>query len=391
MSARTTEARRLWGQALSARTQGDVSAALRYIQQAVEMAPRSGALHAELGYLLTDTGRRSDAIEVLERFLRTIGKSEAVVRALAIISKCDFQDCSADDVFELLIADWPENPVNWRSWVHSLEERGEFGRALSLVKSARKRHPQDPGLLRDLGRMLLHHDMIAEAVDDLRLASLWTESAEDRSLLWCQVYLSTGLIRLGLDRDAIATLQAPLQRYPKSVDALCNCGSAYRVIDLEAAERCYVKAQELQPGCASAWLGLGIVLAMTGDTVASSHQLARAARIENDSWTWALRAVVERENPERANDLLAHARAIAPLLGSVEWLSREWTRLHASSADAAADSYSETSAYDTWVLVRSMWDMGLQDASSALMREVLRRRPGHEYRDWFISRLGQSK
>ncbi|MBT6276467.1 MAG: tetratricopeptide repeat protein, partial [Chromatiales bacterium] len=228
---------------------GDLTAGEEGLREALRRAPKLTEARVNLGLLLANNHRLSEAATVLAEGLESDGKNP---RFLAVQS----------EVLQAL-NDLPGAVAAAEAWVNS--------------------RPNDPAAAARLGQLLHRQGDFRRAVgyleSALRADPAWVDGRMDRAL---------GLFQLGDEKGAHGELEELLRRYPDDLAVVVNVGAAFRLIgdttralslgeralrtapldpdvlnnlalcyvdkgQMDEAERCYAKALEVEPANASVW------------------------------------------------------------------------------------------------------------------------------------------
>ena len=256
----------------------------KYLRRAIELAPNFAKPHEDLGFLFYETGRPTDAVEVLETATRLDPQSEPAFytlgRALAAIGK----GTESDDAFE---ASFELNPQ--RKQLALAAEHHKAGRTEEAERAYRDLLRDDPNnvdALRLLAGIAVNRNDIDEAEPLLRKA---IASAPDFYL----AVLDLGGILHEQHRyaEAIQCFERAVELEPNSsrshfmlASTRAPAGQTYKALDS------YRRVLELKPQHAGAWLGLGHTLKTVGhqSEAIDAYRESITSRPNNGESYWSL-------------------------------------------------------------------------------------------------------
>lgn len=317
----------LWGQTQSkdiyvreyleraekAQERGDLQAARKELQQAVQLNPSEAEAHARLGIVYRKLGMPTQAAESLERAARL--NPDPRVRVLLAFSYMDAGGYR--DAIPLLAASFEtEQKESVRSVVgQRLVEcylaAGEDEQALAVVQKLRELAPDDPGVLYLSSKVYMNlwngafQRMLAKAPDShqvrliraeaLEAEERFAEAANDyRQILKIAPQIGGIHYRLGrailrsrgsadADQEALAEFRKELEINPADVRALAGIGEIHLSRNrLEEATRSLQQALGLQPGYVPARVGLAKILIAQKQWSKALEHLEAAGKLAPD-------------------------------------------------------------------------------------------------------------
>ncbi len=256
----------------------------KYLRRAIDLAPNFAKPHEDLGFLLFETGRPIEAVEVLENATRLDPQSEPAFytlgRALAAIGKGTESDAAFEASFEL-------NPH--RKQLALAAEHHKAGRTEEAERAYRDLLRIDPSnidALRLLAGIVANRHDIDEAEPLLRKA---IASAPDFYL----ALLDLGGILHEQHRyaEAIECFDRAVELEPNSTrshfmlaSTRAPAGQTYQALDS------YRRVLELNPQHAGAWLGFAHTLKTVGRQAEAieAYRESIKARPNNGESYWSL-------------------------------------------------------------------------------------------------------
>lgn len=219
--------------------QGQPTAALEPLRQALAIDERFPEAHYLLGVAQRDIGKPEDAIKSLHR---AVGLNAALVPAreqLAEIYAARGRNRDALDQLEAIAALEPDRPERSVQVASALTRSGQYEAAVLTLRRAADRHPDTPALLVALGRVWLtaaadYDDPVslARAIEALQpLARRADVNSETLALL------GEALLMAGKVADAERVLQQAVTRQPIAPIAYHHLAEAARRRGRVAAAR----------------------------------------------------------------------------------------------------------------------------------------------------------
>ncbi|HLB16645.1 MAG TPA: tetratricopeptide repeat protein [Burkholderiales bacterium] len=240
------EALQILGHAAAMRR--DYGAALRFLEKAANLAPRSGEVQFDLGRLLLAAERYADAEEVLRPVAKTHRDipEPRLALAYALLKQRKHEDATAE--LRKLLERFPSHAEAWFNLGNVHRALGRFADAARAFRRAAALQPENPDPWINLGVTL----------------------AQD-----------------GQVDDARAVLEECLSRHPRHVDVLSNLGLVQRAAHRRAAALAgFDAALAIEPTHAGARLNRAIVLAemgRTGEARAEAEALLERAPHDPDA------------------------------------------------------------------------------------------------------------
>ncbi|HVX65947.1 MAG TPA: tetratricopeptide repeat protein [Bryobacteraceae bacterium] len=273
--AQNPPANALLRRALEAHQRGDLAGAIRDYRQVLEANPGLTQVRLNLGAALGDLGRLDEAITVFEAAPAADRGNPDLLRSLALAyyRKDDF--AAALRVLEKLNA---ADPRTVAMLADCYLRTGAPAKAIVLIESATRAHPDDPGLTYQLGAALIRAGRAPESLEPLERAGRTTNNSE--------ALLLAGATALGLGQFQRARddLEAAIRINPNVPGAWTFTGLARdRVSDEEGAKEAFRKALEANPRDFEANLHLGAILYRERELAAAKPYLERAREIQPSS------------------------------------------------------------------------------------------------------------
>jgi tetratricopeptide (TPR) repeat protein len=213
------------------RQQGDLEAALGYLQQAASLDPSRLGLQCEMAQVLRGLSRISEARAT---YLAVLQADPSQVNALADLGRMSRQQGGLDAALRYLqqaVSLDPSRSGLQCEVAQVLRELGRFDEARATYLAVLQADPIHINALADLGRMSRQQGDLEAALGYLQQAA-----SLDPSRLWLQceaAQVLRGLSRIG---DARATYRAVLQADPSDASALLGLGMIERQLgDHEAS------------------------------------------------------------------------------------------------------------------------------------------------------------
>ena len=171
----------------------------------------------------------------------------------------------------------PDHPVALAELATTFRLLRRYEEALELLEGRRREHPDDFGVLADIGRCLSALGRYGEAEEMLRRALGGLDNAPTR------YELGLALDGAGRLREAIAEYQRALDRNPNHRGTLNNLGVALANLGrMDEAARHFERLLAFDPENADAHANLGLALAATGARAAAARALREALRLDPD-------------------------------------------------------------------------------------------------------------
>lgn len=234
--------------------------ALRYLQQALAIAPQQPELLNNLGVAFASLGRLQDA---LHHYQQAVQQAPDYAEAIDNVAHIYFNAGKLDDAVQWLsrsLALRPDNPHTHSLLGDACKMQGKSAEAITHYQSALALLPNDTALLTSLGNLLrVTGQSTAALAAYQRLAALKPADAT--------VHRNLGVIHRdnGDLPQALAEYDHALRLQPADTDTLINRGGVLIELDQpEAACTAYDAALRQTPSRADAAFGKSLALLMLG-------------------------------------------------------------------------------------------------------------------------------
>jgi tetratricopeptide (TPR) repeat protein len=294
-----------------AQQQGDLQAALRAFQKAIELDRSDAEAHARLGLVYRKLGMLREATESLERARRLDPK----LPRLGVLLAFNYMDAGRHaDAIPLLAAEFDlEREPAVRSivgqrLVQCYLETGNEHAALPIVEKLRQIAPDNPDVLQLALRSYMNlwngafQQLLSKAPDSHQARQILAEgleaqerfaeaASEYRQILKAEPRLPDVHYRLGrailrsdasseTDEKALSEFRKELEINAQNVAALAEIGEIHlKRSQLQEASRSFSKAFELQPGYVPARIGLAKLLIAENEWSKALEHLEASAKL----------------------------------------------------------------------------------------------------------------
>jgi tetratricopeptide (TPR) repeat protein len=258
--------------------QGRHNEAVVLLRRAVELRPRFGGAHLNLG----------NAWKALRQFEEAQASYRAAIAVQPEFAHAHFNLANtlvtlekheeAIDHFEQALRLQPNNAAAFNNLGNALMALKRHEAAAGAFHKALKLQPGYAGSHNNLGLALNALGRHDEALEQFRAAI-----TSDPNFTLARFNLGTTLDKLNRAPEAIAPLEAVTQAQPAFAPAHYALGNAHAACeDLARAIVCLEKAVELDPTFALAWQDLGTVLYDVGELVRAAEVFETATRLRPD-------------------------------------------------------------------------------------------------------------
>ena len=269
----TDSADRLIAEGNRAEEHGELGRACELYRQALQLAPRYGKAHINLGIALEAIGDGAGAADSYEQALAADPANPAANYNLGRLLHGRGELARAEELLTLALQGRPHFPEARIVLGAVLGAQGKWQQSCTQLTEALRERPDDFGAL-------FHYAAALRALnrlDDAR-TTLQRALAIDPGNVDARAALSDVLCAQSDLPGATAELEAVLAQRPAWADALHNYGSMLRrQLRLAEAESAFRRAVAAQPSHAAAWRMLGEVLLAQcrSDEAFEQYQLAR--------------------------------------------------------------------------------------------------------------------
>lgn len=410
--------------ARQSRAEGDATAALSLLQNAVSIDPDEAWVYLELGDCLLEWSRPDEARAAYERaiaiavdtdgafgrLLSTHAGFEDKRRALTFIHGelmrqvsfgngiLEFQQLARrylpdDQVSQFLDVVMATRPDLWQSWVASARfalETDHLDEAARLLDEAAERFPLLPRVWVERAEVRRLRDDYAGAESDLRTA------------IAINPHYGTAVTRLAdvlemraRQQDALDVLRTALRLSPGHAPYAGYCADLlWRMGEREEAWQVMARALELSPEYGWGWGRFQRWSAsLAREAEAEAHALALAQKFPDSVDLWQ-RCAELASDPEKKKSWLNHALALAPYRTDVlqdmcnllvgDGGIAEARALLAKTYSGAVEKPTEIRTYEAWLTMRT----GHVSEAIAEMERVVADDPAH-YNAWRLLALWQ--
>ncbi len=297
----STDSSRLYAEGLRALRAYDPPGALRFLQQAVEIDPKSAVIHAALSQAWTASGYDARASEEARKALDLAGSLSREERLViqGQLHRASKEWDQACEAYRSLWTFFPDDVEYGLQLVDSLTMGGRGSEAASTLAALRKLPPpagQDPRI------------DVAEAKNARRLADYATElragqagaakarqSGQSLALAQALIYEGDALVKLGRPQESIPLFQEAGEMATKAGfqwgmgTAQANLGETYKAMgDLDASERANTAALAIARRLGSG-LAIGSQLHSLGEIHQARGELGEASRMFDEAYGWYMR------------------------------------------------------------------------------------------------------
>ena len=224
---------------------GDVDAALLHIAKAVGNAPEAALYRLNLGILLLEAGRPTDAAAMLRSALDREGNAPEAHYALG----------------------------------NALAATGDMAAALVSYRKSAALRPEHAQTLSNIGLILRERGDTEEAIDHLERAVRAAPPFPPAYSNLCAAYAEAGRVA-----EAVAAGRRAVACLPDDANAHYNLANALATSeDLEAAVESYREAVRIAPEFCDAWINLGVAYLSCDEPAAALEALDCARRLDKES------------------------------------------------------------------------------------------------------------
>ncbi len=297
----SSESSRFYTEGLKALRAFDPPGALRSLQQAVEIDPKSAVIHSALSQVWTALGYDARATDEARKALELAGSLSREERLVieGQLYRASKEWGKAIEAYRSLWTFFPDDVEHGLQLVDCLTMGGRGTEAASTIAALRKLPPpagQDPRI------------DVAEAKSSRRLADYATQlraaqaaaakarqSGQSLVLSQALIYQGDALVRVGKPQEAIPLFQesgemAKKAGYQWGIGmALANLGGTYQGLgDLDASEKANTEALDIAQRLGSG-LAIGNQLFALGQLHQARGELSEAFRMLEESYGWYVR------------------------------------------------------------------------------------------------------
>ena len=272
---------------------GDHANALVLINRALAIAPRHAEAHYNLGNVHRQLGDNGQAIAC---YACAIDADAAMAKAWSNMGAClraNGDTRGAIAACRRAVAIDPGRIEAWYNLGCALQHADQAEDAVAAYRETLKRQPRHADAHSNLGLALMQMDRPHEALPVLQAAARLDPGAP------AQIALSACLIALGGFASALAAAHAAIAAEPASAAAWLQQGHALRELGrIEAAMAAYGKARELSPQSADPLVALATLQQESGAGPQAMATVESALAIAPDHvGAWSLRAGLKRFAP----------------------------------------------------------------------------------------------
>ncbi len=269
---------------------GDLANATVLINRALAIDPRHAEAHYNLGNVHRQLG---DADQAVACYRCAIDADPAMVKAwsnLGAALRGQGDTTGAIAACRQAVAIDPGRVEAWYNLGCALQHAGQTEAAMAAYRETLARQPRHGDALGNLGLALIQADRPHEALPVLQAAARAHPGAE------AQIALSACLIALGGFAAAHAAALAATRAAPDAVAAWLQLGHALRELDrIDEAGAAYARAHDLAPHAPDPLVALATLQQESGAGSAAWATVARALACAPDHvGAWSLRAGLKR-------------------------------------------------------------------------------------------------
>jgi tetratricopeptide (TPR) repeat protein len=422
--------------------QGEIDAAIAEYRALVRIAPREPRFVVELGRLLMESGKRGEALALLEQTGRRFASDARIHRALFdIYARWKEPERAAQELAHLSRIE-PDDPTHWMALGEHLLEQGDEAKALAIWRKILTTGGDKARAHAALGSVLLDHDMAERALGEyeaaVRLAPQEIDylrglaetlerlqRSSDAAARWQEVLALASdrtlrrearrrVVRLwavsGELPRKIAEFErafAPEDGKPPDVEAGRFLAEGYRVTavgrrralgdprKLEAAERVLARVIELEPGDVESLLSLERLRVARGDLDGAIAVLTKLLQADPKNAHGYLSRMAEHALAAyRDDDAVAYAERLTRMNPDDARAHERLGDLYRArqNAEGAIASYERATAIDegAFAVMLQLSELYLSRGeiadADAVLRRVLRSCPDDE----LVRRAGRS-
>ncbi|MBD3162756.1 MAG: tetratricopeptide repeat protein, partial [Candidatus Latescibacteria bacterium] len=290
---------------------GELEEAEAHARRAVELRPKDGGYRANLAAMLQYRGRLEPALEQVRRALELDPDSILALGNKGVILDKLGRSEEAIAVYRDALEIAPRNAGLHEKLAGALRRSGRPAEALETIFRAAELAPDDPDILYKLGTDLNLSKRWEEAIpyferaierkpEDPRIRINYGNALSktgnptgaeaayrkaidiDPSMWLAWDDLGRLLGHLGRTDEAIAALERAMEEAPRAGKPHNSLGALYAddLGDHERAEREFREAVRLEPGLATAWYNLGLMLERRGETEEAVDSYRRASEAD---------------------------------------------------------------------------------------------------------------
>ncbi len=256
-------------------TCGQPRQAIELCRRAVQIDPKHPSALCNLGNAQFAAGQFSSAAVAYERAIELQPANSETLYNLANARRHLGDPEGALTCFDRALAIDPTNTRAWLNRAAVLSSMERFDEATSSAREAAIIRPHDEAILNHLGLALAKEGKNGEAEQTLRNA-LRTNPTSAQTL----TNLATLLIQEGRNAEAKSMLERVVALDPANALGWSNLAIALSAIDLRVAVEAALKAAELQPNSADAWVLLGNLESAKGEFKKSMVAYDRALALD---------------------------------------------------------------------------------------------------------------
>ncbi|HEY2293331.1 MAG TPA: tetratricopeptide repeat protein [Thermoanaerobaculia bacterium] len=295
------ESSRLYAEGLKALRAFDPPGALRSLQQAVEIDPRSAVIHSALSQSWTASGYDARASEEARKALALAGSLSREERLViqGQLHRTSKEWSQAVEAYRSLWTFFPDDVEYGLQLVDSLTMGGRGAEAASTIAALRKLPPpagQDPRI--DVAEAK-NARRLADYATELRAGQAGAEKARQsgQTLVLAQalIYQGDALVKVGKPQESIPLFHESGEMATKAGfqwgmgTAQANLGETYKAMgDLDASEQANTAALDIARRLGSG-LAIGSQLHSLGEIHQARGELDEAFRMFDESYGWYVR------------------------------------------------------------------------------------------------------
>ncbi len=264
--------------AVAAASAGDRAGALRQYEQAIAAGGDTAAIYANLGRLLSESGRKDEALRAFEAALARAPEDAVVHNALGYELARLGRSKEAIAHYRRALESDPLFALAHLNLGHALDEQEKHAEALEHYREAAALRPDDATAHYNAGRMQYALGRYENAEASYRKAV-----GLKACFLLALNNLGLTLSALGRYEEARTTLAEAVQCDPAFILARQNLGNLLvETGELDAANEQYRAVLHYDPNNADAWYNLGRVAMLRGDARAAAEHYERALELRPD-------------------------------------------------------------------------------------------------------------
>jgi eukaryotic-like serine/threonine-protein kinase len=297
----TADSSRLYAEGLQALRTFDPPGALRFLQQAVEIDPKSAVIHSALSQAWTGLGYDAQAAEEARKALELAGPLSREDRLViqGQLYRANKAWDKASETYRSLWTFFPDDVEYGLKLVDALTMGGRGAEAVATIATLRKLPPpagQDPRI--DVAEAK-NARRIADYASELRAAQEGVAKARQsgQSLVLAQalIYQGDALVKASKPQEAIPLFRESGEMAKKggfqwgTGMALANLGATYQAMgDLAASEKANLEALDIAQRLGSG-IAIGSQLHSLGEIHKARGDLGEAFRMLDEAYNWYVR------------------------------------------------------------------------------------------------------